>query len=552
MKSLPQLSTKSVLLTLFAIVIATAVAYYPSLNVPFYLDDRDSIVTNTFVHASTLDPLWQSWLRSRMVGYVTLWANYRISGLDPFAYHIVNIIIHLINGLLVFILSYMLFERCKSKSLSSYSGLTADSRFWALLVTAIWTLHPLNSQVVIYVVQRLAGIVTLFYLLSIIFYIKAREAKSINQAALYGALVLLCVIFGFHSKQNYVTVAVFLYCWELYTARATVRRFLLQLTGLGVVGLLLISPFITEFWLALDKFTREPEAGSRAHYLYTQMIILWDYFLRFFYPLNLQLDIEVMRKNSFDVVVGLTMLAHVALLTLAYRLRAMLPLFFVGVIFYYSSHLVESFIIPIRDDAFEHRTYIANVGLTLALVGLLQFYWHRSKRKLSQRALIGSAALLSVLFSVLIFLRAMLWQDPEAFYANEVRLSPNHPRANASYGNELMKVEKYTEAEPYLKKSVDMNMADNRITASGLIAYMTVLYQQKKYQEASHIVMTGLKHIKRPSERSMLLSNLAVGYIYMGYCDFALGLLNTAINLDPSNEDAKSNMAYCHKKLSGS
>ncbi|NQZ05992.1 MAG: tetratricopeptide repeat protein [Algicola sp.] len=537
---------KSILL-FFALLVVTVIAvYYPSLSVPFYLDDRESILTNVSVHSPTLDLLVNGPDRMRIIGYFTLWVNYQIGGLEPFGYHVVNLIIHVLNSLLVYVLAYQLFCHFSPQGLSSTELKKQQTlhRLWALAITAVWALHPLNTQAVTYVVQRLASIVTLFYLLTIIFYIQVRKQTNLTKTAGYSVLIVICIVAGLHAKQNYVGVVVFLLAWELLTAPAKVRKVLLWFIAGASLVILATAPFIPWFWQTLNAFTRDYSAATRPEYFYSQMIVLWDYVLRFFYPFSLQLDIDQNLQKSMEPIVGLSLLAHLLVLGVAYKLRKILPLLLVGVLLFYSGHVVESFIIPIKDLAFEHRTYISNIGLVIALAALLR-YWADSASVMRGHWLVGGLAVVLIVASITTVKRNVMWQDPLAFYANEVKLSPEHPRANASYGNELMKLQRFADAEVYIKKGVDFNIARGKITASSLIAFMTVLYEQEKYQQASHIVMLGLRHIKRPLDRSNLLANLAYGYIKMGYCDFAKGLLKTALKLNPNNKDAKTNLAYC-------
>lgn len=544
----PEIDKKQLLLILAALIAAVWCAYYPSISVPFYLDDYDSIIENPLIHSKSLEPLLNSGLIYRIVGYITLWGNYHIHGLEPAWYHAVNIGIHTINGILVYFVAKSLFDFFPHSGRGVFGNQIAINRFWALAIAMLWVLHPLNSLPVIYVVQRLTSIVALFMLLTIIFYIRSRKCSTLTAAVPFMAITAICCVAGLFAKQNFVVIFVFLYFWELVTGSLRVRRNLLRLTAAGLIALVFIGPlpFMAGFWQSLDSFTRDAYAPDRLHYFYTQMIVLWDYIFRFFLPLQSQLNIHFELKDSFEPLVALAMLAHIGVVTAAMKLRRKMPLLLVGIILFYSSHTVESFIIPIKDLAFEHRTYFGNLGLLLALAAVIKHYLYTqdvTKERLG--GMYVAIFSICVLGMFGIFNRAVQWQDPVSFYEREVQLSPEHARANASYGNELAKLGRMEEAEKYLKKSIELNIANGTITAGVLNSYMNVLYQQRKFQKAAPVVMMGLKHIHHPIRRSTLLSNLAVGYIYMGYCDFALGLLQQAIKLNAENKDAVNNLNYC-------
>lgn len=542
-------NNKYLLISFLVLFLSVIIAYFPSVDAPFYLDDRESIETNELIKADSLEPLLNSRMANRIVGYATLWANFHVNGLEPAGYHMVNIFIHLISSLLVYFLTLTILNFFTKSDTDRAQTELKHNRFWAFAVAALWALHPLNSQTVIYVVQRLASIVSIFMMLSVIFYIKARQSQEIKKIIFYGVLVFVCAVAGYFSKQNYVAILLFLFLWELFTAQDRFRNNLVYLALAGFFTLIFIAPFITEVWQKLDEFTRDPGASSRTEYFYTQMLVLWNYIFRFFYPINLQLNIGVELKTTFEPVVAFALLAHICLIAIGYRFRKAMPLFFVGILLFYSSHSIESFIFPIKDLAFEHRTYVGNIGLVMCIVALVKSCFSHPTFDLNPTQTVAAPLLLLLIAGgITTHLRAIQWQDQLAFHEREVELSPEHQRTHASYGTELLKVGRFEEAEKHLRKSIDINIANNQMTFGVINAYVTAMYQQKKYQEAVPMVMLGLKYIDYPIPRSMLLSNLAVGYIYMGFCDFALGLLTKALELNPNNADARTNKAYCEER----
>lgn len=532
------------LFSFFLISALVIFVYSASLSVPFYLDDFDSIITNPYIKMDSPASLFETWYRTRIVGYLTIWGNYQIGELNPAGYHVVNIVIHLINTCLVYFLVRILFVQF-GQDQSTKDGKTLPDWFFPLLVAAIWALHPLNSQTVIYVIQRLASLVATFMFLSTIFYLKARTASGHYERIFYVIGALICGVLGFFTKQNFVSIIVFLLILELLLCSQIVREKIFKaFIVLFVIGVFSF-PFLAELRHFVDSYTRDPGAVDRVPYFYTQIIVLWDYIYRFFLPIELQMEINTSLKTSLEPLVALAMVGHLALAFCAFRIRRRIPLFSVGIFLFYSSHLVESSIIPIKDLAFEHRTYVGNVGLILATLSLLTFFLSLDNDKV-KRTFSAFSLLLIVVYSGLTFSRVLQWQDPLSFYAREVTLAPEHPRALASYGNELLKLGQFEKAEQYLQKSILLNLNENKVSASALNAYMTTLYQQGKFQQAAPVVMRALKYEHHSIRRSDLLSNLAVGYIYMGFCDFATSLLSEAISLNPYNENAKNNMAHCH------
>ena len=94
--------------------------------------------------------------------------NYAVAGLNPFGYHVTNVLIHAANALLVYYLITLTFMT------PALSGTRLSSGFVAMATAFIFLAHPIQTQAVTYIAQRFASMATFFYLLSIIFYIKAR------------------------------------------------------------------------------------------------------------------------------------------------------------------------------------------------------------------------------------------------------------------------------------------------------------------------------------------------------------------------------------------
>ena len=162
------------------IVIFGILAYANTLQVPFGLDDLSSITLNPVITdlANYLPGgSGYEFIPRRWVGYLTFALNYHFGGLNVTGYHIFNLAVHLCVALLV----YVLVDRTFRTPQLSGSRLVVHSRTVALLAALFFVAHPLQTQAVTYVVQRLASLATLFYLLSVVCYVLARlriEAQS--------------------------------------------------------------------------------------------------------------------------------------------------------------------------------------------------------------------------------------------------------------------------------------------------------------------------------------------------------------------------------------
>ncbi len=161
---------------LSGIALLTTLVYWAGLSGPFLFDDTTNILQNDTLRLDSLAPseLWRAaWsLESgplkRPLAYLSFALNhYFAGGFDPFAFKATNLAIHLLNSLLVAALAW----RLGAGALANQPG---RRRGFALLAAAIFALHPLALSPVLYVVQRMASLSTLFVLASVLCLLRAR------------------------------------------------------------------------------------------------------------------------------------------------------------------------------------------------------------------------------------------------------------------------------------------------------------------------------------------------------------------------------------------
>lgn len=222
------------------IVTAGLSAYSNTLHVPFQWDEDFYIRQNPFVTGTVSSPdelrtsqtsqaqmreqvqsheLYKT-LRMRSVGYKTFSLNYRIHGLSVEGYHVVNIAIHLLNGILLWLLVRFLFmtPALRTSLISGQAGILA------LLIALFFVVHPMQTEAVTYIMQRLASLAVLFYLGAVVAYLHARLAtNSARRSMAYAAAIALAFL-AVKTKENAVTLPVAVTMIEVLFFRDTPRR----------------------------------------------------------------------------------------------------------------------------------------------------------------------------------------------------------------------------------------------------------------------------------------------------------------------------------------
>ena len=148
-------------------VLLTAMVYWPALGGGFLFDDRNLIESPDIhvarcISATGSGPPYRKRARNqfRALGMLTFAANYYFAGLDPFWLKLTNVVIHLLNGLLLFLLLRELFQLWRCGRLGSISGGIDSGRLnlTAATIAGAWLLLPINLTGVAYVSQRLESL----------------------------------------------------------------------------------------------------------------------------------------------------------------------------------------------------------------------------------------------------------------------------------------------------------------------------------------------------------------------------------------------------------
>ena len=192
-------------------------AYSNTFHVPFHFDDRPNIINNPNVQIKvfTLDRLAQlaknTYKESiRVFSYFTLALNYYFGGFNVFGYHLVNFLVHIASGIFLY---WFLMLTLNLPSLREKYG--AISYKVALFSSLIFISHPIQTQSVTYIVQRMASMAGMFYLLSLVLYVKGRLSTGRPRVLYFGGMVLSYLL-GVFSKENVAILPLFIAVYEFY------------------------------------------------------------------------------------------------------------------------------------------------------------------------------------------------------------------------------------------------------------------------------------------------------------------------------------------------
>lgn len=183
------------------LVIAAALAYWPALDSPFLFDDRPAIIENasirTLAPSTVLSPPNDTPVAGRPLTNLTFALNYAAGGVNPRAYRLTNLAIHILAGLLLFatVRRALHLPRLNER----FGEHATDLAFAAAL---LWTLHPLHSEVVNYVTHRNESLMGVCYLLAM--YASLRAAARDSER--WTAVAVVAALAGVFAKESIVSL----------------------------------------------------------------------------------------------------------------------------------------------------------------------------------------------------------------------------------------------------------------------------------------------------------------------------------------------------------
>jgi Tfp pilus assembly protein PilF len=496
------------LISITAISLVTIGLYYNSLNVPFYLDDIGSITSNpNFTENTTYLSLFHAY-GMRFVGYVSLWWDFEAAGLNVTRYHQVNITIHMLASIAVFFFTVLIQIAASRKLGVAQCG--KKIILISLVVGLLFAVHPLQTQAVTYIVQRLAALTALFYILTLTFYLGFRLSSLVWQKAILLGLVFLFACLAIFTKQNAVTLPFAIVLLELIFFNTVRRKHIVNAALIGLVSLFLVYIVAPEWLVKIDALTRENKEMTRWEYFTTQLPILWVYISKFFfpYPLHLEYSYTVEYFTNFQKVIA--GICHIGVIALAIAFYKRIPILCFGVLFFYLAHSIESGFIPITDLAFEHRNYLPLVGLVLALVACIEPLTRQSTILVKSTAAIVSVIVFIALGTQTV-LRNEQWQDPMVFFTHELQHNPTNQRTLHDMVNLMTNNGQYDEAIGYLERLYEVSNGEVHSMVS--VTHLSILINQNKAEEAIKLGESLLLASLHPHVRSLILSNLAIVYV---------------------------------------
>ncbi len=540
-------SKSSISRSTFWLLLAAAigVVYGNSFQGVFVFDDTNSILDNPSIRSfdaffATLS--WDSLVRpGRWMAYLTLTANYAISELEPWSYHLGNVLIHLVNALLLFELVRISAQRLRFPE--------EQSKLLAFSVALLWAVHPLQTQAVTYIIQRIEALASLFYLGVFVGFAKSQE-KSRNAWLVVSFVSFWC---GMWTKQIIVTAPLLLLCYDRIFWAASWKD-LWRKRGLYHAAMLLSAA-----WIVLVTFARlgNDYAGnttglgtgigsssgvSPLQYALTQPGVVLFYLRLWFLPVGQNLD-HFWKPATLPEEIIPSLVILLGLLAATGWALWKAPVVGFAALWFFLILAPTSTIVPIRDLAVEHRTYLPSAGLSVLCVAGLAWLIRRWKGVEDDgRALLLACGGLAVVLGVMTHLRNEVYSSEFMLWQDVVEKSPNNGRALTNLVEHYTAQGRTQEAEQLARRAVAA-LPDSPETQNLL---GSVLMDLGKTEEAEQHVRQSLA--LKPLPEACL--NLAL-LLEARQPEEAIELLRKAVELRPDFSRAHNRLGMLLLKTGG-
>lgn len=421
--------------------------YFNSLNVPYILDDDDSIPNNLSIRnfsTAFSPPSGQgATVSGRPVLNASFALNFAVTGAKPRGFHFGNIIVHALGALVLFGVTR------RTLLLPALAGRYnhQQARLLAWFIAALWALHPLQTESVTYTVQRAESLVGLFYLCALYGFIRYAADRSWTWFLLTGSACFL----GMGSKEVMATAPFVIFLYDRAFISGSFRAAWQRHCRLYLILL------CTLLWLAVLVIGERGRGGSVGvnetvtwwGYLCTQAVAIVRYVWLTFWPAKLTLDYGILVEKNYALIVpcALAVLGGLGATLYALTKRPLLSIF--GVWFFCILAPSSSIIPVLTQTVAEHRMYLPLAALVAGFV-LIAFH------HLGKHCWLVLVPLL-ILEAGSTVQRNTIYQSEVTIWQDTVEKRPDNHRAWVSLGAfRLHKLKDPAAAQPCFERALQL------------------------------------------------------------------------------------------------
>lgn len=314
--------------------------------------------------------------------------------LNPVGYHLLNLVLHIFNALLLYMVITKLF----------------NTKI-AFLTTTLFIVHPIHTEAVTYMSGTADPLSVFFCLVSLILYLKRK---------LYLSVIFFTL--GLLSKETVIIFPFLVMITDMYRHKKNFMRILPFFVVSFVYFLMRLT--ILNFVNILNFYNEDNIYTTHISYrLFTFLKALLVYYRLLLIPLGLHMERTLpISVSLFEPLVFFSFLVLIALIVLCLDSFKKERVVFFSVSWFFISLLPMSGIIPVNAILLEHWLYLPSIGFFVIVAFFLT--------KANNRLLYTLFIIIIIIFSIITILRNRDWRDPITFYTKTLKYAPHSARVH--------------------------------------------------------------------------------------------------------------------------
>ncbi len=486
----------------------------------------------------------------RPISLLTYAINYQLSGINPFGYHLTNLIIHTLNSILIF---YLLISILEEEKVALFSAL-------------LFATHPVQTEAVGWLKDRDDLLAMFFVLLSLYLYINAR--KNIRQrhtqdhkgqkpqivCQISIPLLIISLFFyllGLLSKEMAITLPLILILYDLCFSPHQVGK--LKQWLFYIPYFLITLGYLTLREIVLKQVAQRGYLGGSFIYtMFTMLKVFVHYLKLLILPLNLCVDYSAFPISRNIDLFSLFIFAVVLLIgVISYKYSRVVTF---AIFWFFITLLPVSNIIPIKIPMAERFLYIPSLGFVLLLGLTIKTALQMATQRLWKGIILSFLLVILAFYSIRTSKRNRDWKDNFTLWKSTVTTCPS-PRAHTNLGIELFKRKRFNQAAIELKKAISSPNVDSPIP----FIYLGDIYTEEgiferameEYQKAWYLAEKGGISDRNPDklliqQKYHIKTSLGLLYLDQGKLEQAIFELKEAINIKPDNIEAYNDLGLVY------
>ena len=523
----------------FLLVLAAFSVYANALSNGFVYDDTFQVLENRWIRDVKYIPeiftehVWGFRAGAEMTNYyrplmhIIYMLNYYVFGLNPWGFHLVNILFHAGVSVLVFIIVLRLLGKSQPSSAISHV-------FPSFMASLAFVTHPMHTEAVTWV----AGIpdlsFTFFTLLSFYFYMRSHTRGNYLISIISFSLAVFC-------KEPALTLPLLLVAYDFFYEKEEKRlssRFVRYSPYLFVAVIYLILRSH-----ALGGFAPKERHAELSSFQYVINVfpLFLQYIEKILIPINLNFFYVFRPVRSLDEVkLWLSLIITVFFILISCVAWKKQRTVYFGLIFFAIPLLPVLYIPGLGENTFTERyLYLPSVGWSILIATFIQ--WAQKEIPKVGKGVAFAVVLLIGLYSMGTIDRNTVWKDNATFYRDTITKSPTASLIRNNYGNILLRKGHVDEAIEQFRAALAVAPDFAKAHSNLAVAYFKRGFTEKALQEFQRVV-------KLQPANAEAHMNLGVAYKALGSLDNAIEQLQIAVRLQPDHAVAYYNLGRAYRE----